>query len=273
MKLLVPFTAVLLCYAILTAAIPTERLMTDFLDDLNIPFAVTANGCNLNSSLYLGGTPHFNISAGVTSAATAITDPATGLDMEPTLSMFHIKGTAGLLEGFSPTSFWQGLFGLEVGAKTFVSPLFGDIGKNKEGFPYGLGGLAKVSILKGSEFIPALSFSFEYTYLLNGSFEYRDYEAQESATCAFTLSSFYYHLDMMTQFNLINVHGGIGWINPSLEADYTIVDSDGTFESESPSLFKYYGGLSVPVELVDVSIEIGQADQNTFFGIGAGFRM
>jgi hypothetical protein len=273
MKLLVPITAVLLCSTMLSGAIPTQRSMTIFLDDLNIPFAVTANGCNFNSSLSLGGVPHFNINAGVTSAGAVIVDPTTEGETKPTLSIFHIKGTIGLLEGFGPTPSWQGLFGLELGAKAFVSPLFGDIGKDKDSFPYGLGGLAKISMLKGTEIIPDLSFSLEYTYLLNGAFKYHDYEAQETATCEFTLSSLYYHLDMMTKLNLVGLHAGIGWISPKLKADFTIADAEGIFESESVSLLKYYGGLSVPVDLVDVSFEIGQADQNTFFGIGVGLRM
>ncbi len=273
MRLLVPTISVLLCCAMLSGAIPTERSLTGFLDDLNIPFAVTVNGCNFNSSLYLGGIPHFNITAGITSTGTVITDPVTEGDINPTLSVFHVKGTAGLLKGFSPTPSWQGLFGLEVGVKTFAFPLFGDIGKDKESYPYGFGGLAKISMLGGSEFIPALSFSLEYTYLLNGAFEYHDYEAQESASCAFTLNSFYYHVDMIAKFNLANVHAGIGWITPNLKADYSIADMNRTFQTESITLLKYYGGLSVPIDLVDVSFEIGQAEQNAFFGIGVGLRM
>jgi hypothetical protein len=273
MKCLAPITAVLFCSAVLSGALPTERSMGIFLDDLTIPFAITTNGCNFNSSVYLGGVPHFNINAGVTSTGASITDPVTGAETSPTLSMLEIKGTAGLLEGFSPASSWQGLFGLEAGVKTFLAPLFGDIGKDKEGYPYGFGGLAKLNILRGSEMIPSLSFSLEYTYLLNGSFEYHDYEVQESALCTFTLSSFFYHADMITQFNMVALHAGIGWVAPKLEGDYTISDTEGTFVSEAATLFKYYGGLTFPIDLVDVSFEAGQADQSTFFGIGVGLRM
>ncbi len=273
MKFLLTITVLLVLASLISAAIPTASSMRDFLSDLNEPLAVMVNGCNFNASLYLGGTPHFNITAGVTSTGSSINDAAAEGKLEQVLSLFHIKGTAGLLEGFSPAPSWQGLGGVEVGAKAFAVPLFGDIGKNRERYPYGLGGFAKLNLLRGSQIIPTLSFSFEYNHLFNGAFEYHDYASQETAKCAFTLSSFYYHLDMMTQFNLINVHAGIGWITPSLKADFTIADSDEIFESEQLSLFKYYGGVSVPVELVDVSIEAGQADQNTFFGIGIGFRM
>lgn len=273
MRLLVPAIAVLICHAVLFGALPTERSMNTFLDEISIPFAVVVNGCNFNSSLYLGGTPHFSINAGISSTGATITNAATQLEMKTTLSLFHVKGTAGLLQGLSPAPSWQGLFGLEVGAKAFATPLFGDIGKEKESYPYGFGGLAKISLLKGIEIVPSLSFSLEYTYLLNGAFEYHDYELQESARCEFTLSSLYYHFDMMSKFNIVGIHAGIGWIAPRLQGDYSIADEAGTFETESISLFKYYGGLSIPVDLVDVSFEAGQADQNTFFGIGAGFRM
>jgi hypothetical protein len=273
MKVFLPLIILPFCLSLVSGAIPTEPSLNSFLEDLNIPFAIGINGCNFNSAINLAGTPHFNVNAGVTSTGASILDPLTDAEMKPTLSFFHIKGSAGLLKGFSPTPAWQGLFGLEVGVKGFATPLLGDIGKNKESYPYGFGGLAKLILLRGSDFIPSLSFSFEYTYLFNGAFEYHDYENQESAYCSFTLNTLYYHLDMMGRFNLASVHAGIGWLSPQLKSDYTIAAADGTFESEPVTLLKYYGGLSVPIELVDVSFEIGQADQNTFFGIGAGFRM
>jgi len=259
--------------AILCAQIPSEQDIVDFLADLNTPLALTASGGIYNSSCNLAGIPHFNIDAGITSIGATIKDPVGQGDLNATISFFHVKATIGLLEGFNPAPLWKGLMGFEAGIKGFTSPLLGALYKHADGYPYGFGLLAKLNLLKEEGTIPAISFTFEYNSLLNTDFSFIDYATNTRASCSLTQSSFYYHLDLREKLGVVYVYTGIGWVMPSTDAEYTIDENEGAFTSESISLSKYHFGLSIPIDLVDVNLEVGQSESKSFFGASLGFKM
>jgi hypothetical protein len=256
------------------AAIPSEPEMREFLNDLSIPFGVTSSGGIYNTSFYSGGIPHFNIDMGVTSSGAEIKNPEGQGDMKTTFSIFHLKGIGGLFKGFQPTSSWAGFLGLEVGAKLFTSPMFGGLNESSKGYPYGFSVLSKVNLLKNKNLTPALSFTFEYNSLLNGEFRFHDFNAGEVASCTYSISSLFYHIDIRERVGLVYLYSGFGWLSPSLKGTYTISNRETDFtSSDEGTLTKYYLGLSVPIELIDANLEIGKSETLGYFGASLGFRM
>lgn len=273
MRLLFLTFLFLLIITLLFAEIPTEQNLRIFLGELNNPIALTVNGGNFNSSFYLAGIPHFNIETGVTSLGFSIKDPVGMGTIKTNISMFHLKGSFGLFKGFSPTRSWKGFLGIETGVKGFTSPLLGTFNQYKERYPYGFLVTTKLNLLKNSGFIPSISFSFDYSYLFDGKLKFIDRQTNEKASCSFHQNSLYYHFAIRENLGLVHLYTGFGWLSPTLKADYVIEENEGALTSEPETLNKFYFGLTVPVELIDINLEFGKSQSYGYYGAALGFRM
>lgn len=272
MKYLVVSLTILFLTSLLFSA-PTEQDIKTFLEEINTPFSLGVNGGNFNSSFYSGGIFHFNLETGVTGLEFEIKNPEGEGQINCAISMFHVKGTAGIFSGFTPASSWQGFLGLEAGTKLFISPLFGTLNEYRKTFPYGFSLLSKLNLLKNRGFIPALSFAFEYSYLANTDFEFGDAFSGEQSICSFNHSSFYYHIDVRENIGLFDLYGGYGWISPTLKGNYETEFRKGDVSFSPTNIGKYYFGITVPVYLVDVNLELGKSGPYGFYGAAFGFRI
>lgn len=273
MRLFLLILISLLIPTLLFSGIPTEEDLTIFLDEINKLFALTINGGNFNSSFYLAGIPHFNIETGVSSLESSIKNPEGEETIKTSISMFHLKGSMGVFKGFTPTPSWKGFLGIETGVKGSISPLLGTLNQFKEKYPYSLSLITKLNLLKNYGFIPAISFSFEYSYLFDGQFKFFDKQTEETAFCSFKLTTLYYHLDIRENLRLVEIYTGIGWVSPTLKGNYEVNDATGDITFKPGTLSKLYFGLTVPAELIDVNLEFGKSQTYGFYGIALGFRM
>jgi len=273
MKLLFSILLSLCITASLFCGIPQEKDISTFFDEVNKPFALSINGCNFNSSFYVGGIPHFNIEAGVTGLGFNIKKPDGKGDIKCAISMFSVEGNMGIFKGFSPAPLWSGFLGFEAGVRGSITPLFGALNEYKQKYPYGFSGLAKLNLLKNIGFIPAVSFSTEYSYLMAPKFRFSDIQTGEESFCSFSQSSFYYHFDIRENIGLVYIYTGTGWISSTIEGNYDTEENERDINSESETSNKFWFGLTIPVELIDVNLEFGKAGPYGFYGAALGFRM
>jgi hypothetical protein len=272
MKYLAVFLITIFSTSLLFSA-PTKQDIETFLEEINTPFSLGISGGNFNSSFYTGGILHFNLEAGVTGLGFDMKNPEGKGDINCSISMFHVKGTAGIFSGFTPVSSWQGFLGLEAGTGFFISPQFGQLNEYRGTFPYGFSLLSKLNLLKNRGFIPALSFTFEYSYLVDTDFKFGGGFSEEKSTCSLNQSSFYYHIDIRENIGLFNLYSGYGWILPTLKGKYETEYREGDITISPPNIGKYYFGITVPVYLVDVNLELGRSGPYGFYGAAFGFRI
>ncbi len=273
MKILLLFLLIFTVTVNLFTAVPTRQDMRTFLTDLSEPLGITANGGNFNSSIYLGGIAHFNLESGVTALGCNIKNPVGEGNVKTSISMFYFKGTFGIFSGFNPTGSWKGFLGIETAIKGYGSPLFGILKKYKEKSPFGFTLTAKANLLKNKGFIPCFSFSFDYGSLLATKFRFADAQLHDKANCSLTMTTFAYHLDLRETFLLVDIYTGFGWLVPSMNGTYTINDYDGEITYNQGTLTKFYFGIAVPVELIDVNLEFGKSGALGYYGAALGFRM
>lgn len=272
MKYLAILLIIILSTSLLFSA-PTKQDIETFMEEINTPFTLTISGGNFNSSFYTGGLLHFNLEAGITGLGFNMKDPEGKGDINCSISMFHAKGTAGIFSGFTPVSSWEGFLGLEAGTGLFISPQFGQLNEYRGTFPFGFSLLSKLNLLKNRGLIPALSFTFEYSYMADTDFEFGDSFSGEKSICSFNHSSFYYHIDIRESIGLFDLYTGYGWISPTLKGTYETGNREGDITISPPNIGKYYFGMTVPVYLVDVNLELGKSGPYGFYGAAFGFRI
>ena len=272
MRLLFPALLSLLLITSLFAGIPTEQDIRTFLDEINQPFILSINGCNFNSSFFLSGIPHFNVETGMTGLEFSIKNPKGEDTFKNTISTFYLKGSMGIFGGFTPVSSWRGFLGIEIGAQGSISPMLGTLKQYKQKNPFSASFVSKLNLLKNYEFIPTVSFSFEYTYVFDTKFRFSNH-TEGHASCSFNINSLYYHFDIRENLGLVNIYAGIGWISATLNGNYIIEENEGDYRVEPGILSKFNLGLTVPVELIDVNLEFGKSGSFGFYGAALGFRM
>ncbi|OQX56668.1 MAG: hypothetical protein B5M53_00370 [Candidatus Cloacimonas sp. 4484_209] len=273
MKKIYIFFVLLFVSTSLSATIPSEQVLQEFLSDLNKPLALTINGGNFTSSSYLPGIPHFLVESGISGIQFNMRNPEGEGKIKTAISMFNIKANFGIFRGFSLMPNWKGFLGLEAGIKGSEFPLLGNLLKYKKKYPFIFSLSTKCNFIKSYHFIPNISFSFEYSQLFDEEFQFIDESKHETASCSFNHHSLYYHIDMREKFALVDFYAGIGWISSALQSDYTIVENTGSFTSENISINKFYFGITIPVELIDVSLEFGRSGSYGFYGAAFGFKM
>jgi|GEM_PF-3652351 len=257
----------------LFAAVPTPQNMREFLTDFSEPLGITINGGNFNSSAYLSGIPHFNLESGVTALECEIKNPVGEGNLKTSISVFYAKATFGLFKGFNPTTSWKGFMGIETGIKGYGSPLFGTLNKYKEKSPFGLSLTGKLNLLKNKGLIPAFSFFFDYNSLLSMKFQFIDRQTHEKANSSINMSTFAYHLELRESLPLVDIYTGFAWLTPSMKGTYTINDYEREINYTQGTLTQFHFGIAVPVELIDVNLEVGKAGKLGYYGAALGFRM